>query len=151
MNKKELQQFNNHFMSFMEAFEKLKSQQHANVIDQSITASEVHLIVTIENHQPINLVKLAEIQNISRSAVTQSSKRLIQKGLISLTTSPKNGKNKYLQLTGKGKKIYQLHQTQQDYIENAVLTVLETYSQEDLNKVTSLMADIKAVWENLPW
>ena len=83
MNKKELHKFNNRFNSFALAFEQLKKAQDRNSIDKSITINEVHLIDLIGRNQPVNLVKLSEILEVSRSAITQSVRRLTKKDLVS--------------------------------------------------------------------
>ena len=95
MNKKELHKFNNRFNSFVLAFERLKKNQHRNSIDKSITINEVHLIDLIGRNQPVNLVKLSELLEVSRSAVTQSVRRLTKKDLVSFEFAPDNEKNKY--------------------------------------------------------
>ena len=84
MNKKELHKFNNRFNSFALAFEQLKKDQHRNSIDKSITINEVHLIDLIGRNQPVNLVKLSELLEVSRSAITQSVRRLTKKDLVTL-------------------------------------------------------------------
>lgn len=102
MNKKELHKFNNRFNSFVLAFEQLKKDQHRNSIDKSITINEVHLIDLIGRNQPVNLVKLSELLEVSRSAITQSVRRLTKKDFVSFEFAPDNEKNKYLILSKKG-------------------------------------------------
>ena len=151
MNSEKLKQVNITFNHFIDSFEKLKKNQHSNSVDQSITASEVHLIVSIGDHQPINLVTLSAIQHVSRSAITQSIKRMLSKNLVKLENLKSNEKNKYLRLTNKGRAIYDSHQYQQNYIETEILSVLQRYSNEDIETVLSLMSQIEQVWNNLPW
>ena len=94
MDKKEFITFNNRFNRFILAFEQLKKNQHKSVVDKSITLNEVHLIVVIGKNQPLNLVKLSELLEVSRSAITQSVRRLIQKNLVFFDFDSNNGKNK---------------------------------------------------------
>ena len=151
MNKKELHKFNNRFNSFVLAFEQLKKDQHRNSIDKSITINEVHLIDLIGRNQPMNLVKLSELLEVSRSAITQSVRRLIQKNLVVFDFAPNNGKNKYLRLSEKGIEVFKIHKEQQAYIEESVFSVLNNYSEEELQTVVKLMDDIENVWGGLPW
>ena len=151
MNKKELHKFNNRFNSFVLAFEQLKKAQHRNSIDKSITINEVHLIDLIGRNQPMNLVKLSELLKVSRSAITQSVRRLIQKNLVVFDFAPNNGKNKYLRLSEKGIEVFKIHKEQQAYIEESVFSVLNNYSEEELQTVVKLMDDIENVWGGLPW
>ena len=131
MNKKELHKFNNRFNSFALAFEQLKKAQHRNSIDKSITINEVHLIDLIGRNQPVNLVKLSEILEVSRSAITQSVRRLTKKDLVSFEFAPDNEKNKYLILSKKGVDVFNIHKEQQEHIEKAIFSVLRNYSDED--------------------
>ena len=151
MNKKELHKFNNRFNSFVLAFEQLKKDQHRNSIDKSITINEVHLIVVIGENQPLNLVKLSELLGVSRSAITQSVRRLIQKNLVFFDFKSNNGKNKYLRLSEKGIEVFKIHKEQQTYIEKSIFSVLNNYSEGELQTVVKLMDDIEKVWGGLPW
>ena len=151
MDKKEFITFNNRFNSFILAFEQLKKNQHKSGVDRSITLNEVHLIVVIGENQPLNLVKLSELLEVSRSAITQSIRRLIQKNLVFFDFDPNNGKNKYLRLSEKGIEIFKIHKEQQAYIEKSIFSVLNNYSEVELKTVVKLMDDIEKVWGELPW
>ena len=151
MDKKEFITFNNRFNRIILAFEQLKTNQHKISIDKSITLNEVHLIVVIGKNQPLNLVKLSELLKVSRSAITQSVRRLIQKNLVVFDFAPNNGKNKYLRLSEKGIEVFKIHKEQQAYIEESVFSVLNNYSEEELQTVVKLMDDIENVWGGLPW
>ena len=151
MNKKELHKFNNRFNSFVLAFEQLKKDKHRNSIDKSITINEVHLIDLIGRNQPVNLVTLSELLEVSRSAITQSVRRLTKKDLVSFEFAPDNEKNKYLILSQKGVDVFNIHKEQQEYIETAIFSVLKNYSDEDLQMVMKLMDDVEKVWQELPW
>ena len=151
MNKKELHKFNNRFNSFVLAFERLKKDQHRNSIDKSITINEVHLINLIGRNQPVNLVKLSELLEVSRSAITQSVRRLTKKDLVAFEVAQDNEKNKYLILSKKGVDVFNIHKEQQEHIEKAIFSVLRNYSDEDLQMVMKLMDDVQQVWRELPW
>ena len=151
MNKKELHKFNNRFNSFVLAFEQLKKAQHRNSIDKSITINEVHLIDLIGRNQPVNLVKLSELLEVSRSAITQSVRRSTKKDLVTFEFAPDNEKNKYLILSKKGVEVFNIHKEQQEHIEKAIFSVLRNYSDEDLQMVMKLMDDVEQVWQELPW
>ncbi|WP_219968161.1 MarR family winged helix-turn-helix transcriptional regulator [Streptococcus gordonii] len=151
MDKKGFIKFNNRFNRFILTFEQLKKNQHKISIDKSITLNEVHLIVVIGKNQPLNLVKLSELLKVSRSAITQSVRRLIQKNLVVFDFAPNNGKNKYLRLSEKGIEVFKIHKEQQAYIEESVFSVLNNYSEEELQTVVKLMDDIENIWGGLPW
>ncbi|HHS7744265.1 TPA: MarR family winged helix-turn-helix transcriptional regulator [Streptococcus pneumoniae] len=151
MDKKEFIAFNNRFNRFILAFDQLKKNQHKSGVDKSVTLNDVHLIVAIGKNQPLNLVKLSELLEVSRSAITQSVRRLIQKNLVVFDFDPNNGKNKYLRLSEKGIEIFKIHKEQQAYIEKSIFSVLNNYSEVELKTVVKLMDDIEKVWGELPW
>ncbi|EGD38048.1 MarR family winged helix-turn-helix transcriptional regulator [Streptococcus sanguinis] len=151
MDKKEFITFNSRFNRFVLAFEQLKKNQHKNSVDKSITLNEVHLIVVIGKNQPLNLVKLSELLEVSRSAVTQSVRRLFQKNLVVFDFAPNNEKNKYLRLSEKGIEVFKIHKDQQEYIERSIFSVLNNYSERELQTAVKLMDDIERVWRELPW
>ena len=151
MDKKDFITFNNRFNRFILAFEQLKKNQHKSGVDKSITLNEVHLIVVIGKNQPLNLVKLSELLEVSRSAITQSVRRLIQKNLVFFDFDSNNGKNKYLRLSEKGIEVFKIHKEQQAYIEKSIFSVLNNYSEVELQTVVKLMDDIEKVWGGLPW
>ena len=151
MDKKEFIVFNNRFNRFILAFDQLKKNQHKSGVDKSITLNEVHLIVVIGKNQPLNLVKLSELLEVSRSAITQSVRRLIQKNLVFFDFDSNNGKNKYLRLSEKGIEVFKIHKEQQAYIEKSIFSVLNNYSEGELQTVVKLMDDIEKVWGELPW
>ncbi len=99
----------------------------------------------------MNLVKLSELLAVSRSAVTQSVRRLIKKDLVSFEFAPDNEKSKYLILSKKGVDVFNVHKEQQEHIEKAIFSVLRNYSDEDLQMVMKLMDDVEQVWRELPW
>ena len=98
----------------------------------------------------MNLVKLSGLLEVSRSAVTQSVRRLIKKNLVSFEFAQDNEKNKYLILSKKGVEVFNIHKEQQEHIEKAIFSILRNYS-EDLQMVMKLLDDVEQVWRELPW
>ena len=109
------------------------------------------MIDLIGRNQPVNLVKLSELLEVSRSAITQSVRRLTKKDLVTFEFAPDNEKNKYLILSKKGVEVFNIHKEQQEHIEKAIFSVLRNYSEEDLQMVMKLMDDVEQVWQELPW
>lgn len=98
----------------------------------------------------MNLVKLSGLLEVSRSAVTQSVRRLIKKNLVSFEFAQDNEKNKYLILSKKGVEVFNIHKEQQEHIEKAIFSILRNYSEEDLQMVMKLLDDVEQVWRELP-
>ncbi len=110
------------------------------------------MIDLIGRNQPVNLVKLSELLEVSRSAITQSVRRLTKKDLVTFEFAQDNEKkNKYLILSQKGVEVFNIHKEQQEHIETTIFSVLRNYSDEDLQMVMKLMDDVEQVWRELPW
>ena len=86
----------------------------------------------------MNLVKLSGLLEVSRSAVTQSVRRLIKKNLVSFEFAQDN-------------EVFNIHKEQQEHIEKAIFSILRNYSEEDLQMVMKLLDDVEQVWRELPW
>lgn len=96
----------------------------------------------------MNLVKLSGLLEVSRSAVTQSVRRLIKKNLVSFEFAQDNEKNKYLILSKKGVEVFNIHKEQQEHIEKAIFSILRNYSEEDLQMVMKLHDVLNRCGEN---
>lgn len=64
--------------------------------------SELNFLDAVRTKKSLNSMELANELNVTRSAVTQMSKRLESKGLVSRFSKPDNKKEKYLELTRMG-------------------------------------------------
>lgn len=64
--------------------------------------SEVALLETIENHPERNVSDLAAMMNVTKSAVTQLTSKLFEKGLIEKYTIGNNKKEKFFRLSEAG-------------------------------------------------
>ena len=122
MNKKELHKFNNRFNSFALALNSWKKLSIGTVlINQSLLMKSIWFDL-IGRNQPVNLVKLSELLEVSRSAITQSVRRLTKKDLVTFEFAPDNEKNKYLILSKKGVDVFNIHKEQQEHIEKAIFS-----------------------------
>jgi len=60
-------------------------------------------------------------------------------------------KKAHLILSQKGVDVFNIHKEQQEYIETAIFSVLNNYSEKDLQMIMKLMDDVEKVWQELPW
>lgn len=71
--------------------------------------AEVSLLDIIHRHPDHSAAQLAETLGITRGALTQTAKKLMEKGLITQYHLPNNRKTKYHQLTDAGEAVRQGH------------------------------------------
>ena len=139
------------FQQLISEYIALEKKQHFIKEYPTLTFSEVHTVVLIGKYESINLTRLSEIQEVSRSAVTQMVSRLVQKDLV-IKTKTSQGRIEYiLSLTNGGRYVCQQHQKQHDYLIQSMMNVLKKYPSSFINDVQDFMEDVMKVWLNLPW
>lgn len=151
MDKEFLIAFNKRFQQFLKAYAQLEKSQHYIKSVPELNLSEIHTLVSIADNQPLNLVTLSQLRGISRSAVTQMTAKLESKGFLLKIPNKDNRQEILLSLTPSGEEIYKLHQKQHDYLEEKILTVLQTYPEALLTDLDHLMSDLEMIWQDLPW
>lgn len=139
----------NEFNRFMIKAKKLESQQH-QIMDLNL--AEIHTLVTIGKKEAITITELAEIRKVSKSAISQLTKKLEVKNLIIKKIETNiNAKEVKLKLTDKGRIAFAIHQEQQQFLEKEINCVLKEFSPEQLKTIIELMHKIEDKWDNLPW
>lgn len=72
--------------------------------------SEVDLLEKIDRFPECNVSRLSHICGVTKSAITQMTGKLGEKGLVEKYSPPKNKKEKYFRLTEKGMEIRKGHE-----------------------------------------
>ena len=75
-----------------------------------INRSEIHMIGAIGTHNDINVTDLAELLEVSKSAISQMIRKLSEKDLVEKYRDPENDKEVLLRLTPRGKIAYHGHE-----------------------------------------
>ena len=71
---------------------------------------EIHTIQAIGRHSGINVTKLAEHTGVTKGAVSQTTNKLVKKGLVRKTHAPGNDKEVVPELTDLGQIGFQNHE-----------------------------------------
>jgi len=74
------------------------------------TFLEVHCIDFIEKNADPNVTRLAKALRVTRSAISKTTKKLLEDGAIERYRKPGNRKEIYFRLTDVGKRIYAEHE-----------------------------------------
>lgn len=72
--------------------------------------SEIHCIEYIAKHADANVTKLSDAFNMTRSAVSKLTKKMMGKGIIENYQKPDNKKEVYFRLTEMGREINKIHE-----------------------------------------
>lgn len=93
-------------------------------------SAEVHVIEMIGSHEAITTTKLAEKLGITKGAVSQITRKLLEKDLISKTPSVERSNKVLISLTDKGKIVYSYHQNMHEKMLKRIDSVLSDLSDE---------------------
>lgn len=97
--------------------------------------SEIHCVEYIGKNADTNVKKLAEAFNMTTSAISKLTKKMIKKGLIESYKKPDNKKEIYFQLTAKGVEINSIHEKLHKEYEERDKEVFEQMTQEQYDAI----------------
>ena len=103
--------------------------------DDVLYMAEVHMIRDIAAYEGITVTELARLNQKSKSAVSQLVDKLVQKGLIEKKKHPEGNRRIALYITEKGKTVNNYHSRLDRREYEKVLTKLNDYTDEDLQKI----------------
>lgn len=100
-----------------------------------LTFSEIHTIDVIGSNNKINITQLATLKGVTKGAVSQMIYKLIKKGLVKKTVSPKSDTEVILELTEYGQKAYNAHLEYHRITNRIMYDRLEEMTQESYDKL----------------
>ncbi|OXS72173.1 hypothetical protein B1B04_16820 [Lysinibacillus sp. KCTC 33748] len=108
-------------------------------IDDELYMIEVHTLNVIGDQVKTTTSEIAEIKNCTKSAVSQMVDKLIKKDLVVKYRNPDNYRELNIELTPKGKLVYDYHkkldlEEYRNYLKN-----LEQFTAEDFEKYITLL------------
>ena len=78
--------------------------------EEELFSSEIHLIEVIGDHTDLSVTDIAGLLGVTKGAISQTLKKLENKGLVAKAIDPENNSRLLAQLTSKGKAAYYAHQ-----------------------------------------
>lgn len=99
---------------------------------------EVHTLNLIGNIIKTNTSEIAEITNRTKSAVSQMVDKLIKKGLVDKYRNPDNYREFIIELTPKGKIVYEYHKKLDKEEYGKHLMNLKDFTAEDFQKLIKI-------------
>ena len=93
--------------------------------------AELYLMETLANDEGQNLTKIAERLQITKGAVSQTLKKIDEKGLVKKFTDPANASRTLLYLSPKGKKILRACQAQYRESDEEFISYLNGLKNEE--------------------
>lgn len=102
-------------------------------------SSEVHMIEVIGGHGSVTATQLASLQGITKGAVSQTTHKLLKKGLIKKDLSPAGNNEVLISLTGSGKTVYQNHLAFHQKLIVEVSGLARDLPQESLDTIKKML------------
>lgn len=107
--------------------------------DDLLYAAEVHMIDTIGTHDEITTTSLAQLLGITKGAVSQTTAKLLDKGLIEKQTSPEKKTAICIRLSEKGQLVFDYHHNMHRNAQEKVQKLIDTLSPESLAAVQGII------------
>ena len=107
--------------------------------DDILYIAEVHLLRDIANNTGITVTQLAQMNNKSKSAISQMIDKLYQKNLIEKRKHPDGKRQFAIYLTDRGETVNKYHSKFDRHEYSQVLKQLNDYSDEDFQRIITLL------------
>ncbi|HOF34131.1 MAG TPA: MarR family transcriptional regulator [Spirochaetota bacterium] len=101
--------------------------------------SEVHILEIIGKNPGITSSAITTKMNVTKGAVSQITSKLFNKNLIKKTPSSHDAKTLELNLTIKGKDVFDFHKIKENTLKNKILTETGNLKPEDIKRLTSII------------
>jgi DNA-binding MarR family transcriptional regulator len=101
--------------------------------------AEVHLLDTIKTHPSENTSALAVRNGITKGAIAQITKKLLEKDMIRAFQTPENRKEVYFELTALGKKAVSGHDRHHKRLNAGLSKYFDTLSDEDMQTISAFL------------
>jgi DNA-binding MarR family transcriptional regulator len=107
-----------------------------------INHAEVHLLDTINKHPGENTSRLARRNGITKGAVAQITKKLLEKSLVTSFQMPGNRKEVYFELTKLGKKVVSGHDRHHKRLNAELSKYFDGLSDRDMKTIATFLDKI---------
>ena len=99
----------------------------------------MHLLDTIKTHPGENTSALAARNGITKGAIAQITKKLLEKELITAFQMPENRKEVYFELSAMGKKAVSGHARHHKRLNSGLSKYFDTLSDKDMQTISAFL------------
>ncbi len=125
-----------------------KTKQPRYYDEMRLYSSEVHMIEVIGYSDGITATQIAHNMAITKGAVSQTTSKLLKKGLIEKRLAGDSANTILLFLTEAGQSVYAQHRKLHESMISSVKTALNDMPQESLQHILSLIDIIDSSLDN---
>lgn len=102
-------------------------------------SSEIHMIEIIGKYKNITSTEIAKAQGITNGAVSQTTSKLLKKGLIQKNVSPLGNNEILISLTSTGKIAFENHLNFHDSLIKQISILLSELPQESIDIIEKIL------------
>ncbi|MGF7050066.1 DNA-binding MarR family transcriptional regulator [Paenibacillus sp. DS2015] len=113
--------------------------------DILLHASEVHTIDVIGKHEDVNITQLAKYQGVTKGAVSQMINKLCKKELVNKEASPQTENEVVLNLTLKGRVVYESHLEYHRLFYKRLSIMIEKLPADSIRIFNNMICELEAV------
>lgn len=140
--------FENSYRLLNKYNQKTQKSKHYGT-DDLLYAAEVHMIDTIGTHGEITTTSLAQLLGITKGAVSQTTAKLLDKGLIEKQTSLEKKTAVCIRLSEKGQLVFEYHRNMHRNAQEKVQKLIDTLSPESLAAVQGIIDALDEMLEEI--
>ena len=109
-------------------------------VGKDLYHSERHLIEKVGDYPEKNITELAQFFGVTKGAISQTAKKLENKGIVTRYKGEKNDKEVFLKLTKLGKSVYKKHK---EHSNESIMPLYEELKKYSDDKVYFLVEMFK--------
>jgi DNA-binding MarR family transcriptional regulator len=143
----DLQQLIDQFLKILHLYSVISRKPKDYGTGDLLYFTEVHTITVVGRNNDVNLTQLSEIMGVTKSAISQTIRKLVHKNLI-VKSNITNRKEINLKLSRKGRKVLQAQASFQQEIFTFAEALYESANPEDRETVGRLFLAITENMEN---
>lgn len=117
--------------------------------DDLLYSAEVHMIEMIGSYEKITTTKLAELLGITKGAVSQITRKLLEKKLIEKAPSNEKSNEIFISLTDRGRIVYSYHRGMHEDMLRKIDLVLCDIPDEGKNALDKIIQVIDESLDNM--
>ena len=115
--------------------------------DEVLYQSEMHFLEVVGDTPSITITVISQQLGKTKSACSQMVRKLVKKELLTQERNEKNNREYYLNLTERGKEIYEVHKEFDEKCMQRTYKSLADFSEEELQSYISVQKTLNQVFQ----
>ena len=145
--KNEKQIIHRKFQSILSLAQKMEKTRKSFGTGEMISHSEIHLIEIVGDTQDLSVTDLSRHMGITKGAVSQSLKRLENKGFTTKKTDPENLSRSIVLLSSKGQTAYWAHKHWHETMDGGFLKYLDELDDEAFEIIIDFLVRVESFFK----